>query len=118
MNQENLAKHGAGTGMDAAARRMQQLEVVVARASDIAEFLPQQMRWEVELMLYDFEDRQSFDINDYTRAAEAWSATAVQWRALTEGGSCMNRRHDSASSLTKRLPAYCAASDRGAPARS
>ena len=50
------------TGADQAVRKMEQLDLAIVRASTIAEYLPQQLRWQTELALYDVEDRETLDV--------------------------------------------------------
>ena len=96
----------AVTGLDETTRKMQDLEVVVARASAIADHLPQQVRWEVELMLYDVERRETVQtaiakLSTVSASVEQFTDTAKNLPATIRGE--LDRTVDKLDSTQARL---------------
>ena len=50
------------TGLSKTERDLTQVKLLLAKAAVIAEFLPRQIRWETELMLYDVESRETVEV--------------------------------------------------------
>ena len=99
-----LAPFRAFDDVGSVARSIHEAAQVAAAANQTVSYLPEQTRWQLELLLYDVEDLQTVNeltasVERISRSAESLSGTAARLTDVT-GSLPANIRHEATALLT------------------